>query len=149
MVRIFWWQTYNTTTAQDFQEYVPAAAATITPVKYGDHLPRDVVDLDFSAGFENSRWNALLMHWLHDKLPQLHTEEGSWGLSDVHEEYLLELLWGQLKHSWNAWAQKQPKFSQTTSRFETNAKAAEQANDAHAVSYEEKCNRSRHKAVSF
>lgn len=149
MVRIFWRQTYDIGTAQDFQDYVPAAAAAVSAVKDGDRLPNDILDLDFTAGFEKSRWNTLLMHRLCDELLQSREEEGGWGLPDVNEEYLLELLRGQLKRSRSAWARKQPKFSQTTGRFETNAEAADRANDVHATSYQEKRYRSRRKAVNF
>ena len=148
-IRSFWRQTYERATAELFEDYIPAQVARVNAVRDGGDLPSDVLDLDFSPGYEKSRWNRLVLGRLYQQLIQSRADEGGWGLVDVSEEYVMGLLAGQLKRSRDAWAVHQPKFSQTTGRFENSAEATRRAEESRESVHSGKVLRSRRKAVSL
>ena len=103
------------------------------PKSNGADLPLGVFNLDFGQGYEQSRWNELVLKRLCQDLLQTHTDEGGWGLPDVSENYVQGLLHGHLKRSHDAWAVRNPRFSSTTGGFETNSEADKRADDAAAL----------------
>lgn len=138
MIRDFWQQTFKWSTANHFHDYVPAQEAQVNAVKNGTDLPPSVLVLDFSRGYEQSRWNELVLKRLCQDLLQTHTSEGGWSL-----------LHGHLKHSHDAWAVRKPRFSLTTGGFETNFEADQRADEAAVSHSNDTVCRSRHASVSL
>lgn len=149
MIRDFWRQTYERSTANHFHDYVPAHEAQVNAVKTGADLPLSVLDLDFSRGYEQSRWNELVLKRLCQDLLQTRTNEGGWSLPDVSEDYVQGLLRGHLKRSHDAWAVRKPRFSSTTGGFETNFEADQRAAEAATSRFSDTVCRSRRASVSL
>jgi hypothetical protein len=79
----------------------------VAAVHNGAPLPDDTIQLDFSRGYEQSRWNTLVLTKHYKTLLNSRAEDGGWGLPDVTEGYLLGLLHGHLKRSREGWAKVQ------------------------------------------
>ena len=118
-------------------------------VKNGANLPPDTFDLDFSQGYERSRWNDLVLSKLCQELLNICEEEGGWGLPDVSEAYVRGMLRGHLKRSHDAWAAGRPRFSTANGRFETNDEAQQRAAEDGASRSTDIALRSRRADVSF
>ena len=121
----------------------------MTAVQNGAPLPDDTIQLDFSQGYERSRWNALVLSKHHQTLLDSRTEDGGWGLPDVSEGYLLGLLYGHLKRSREGWAKAQSRFRQETGRFETNEETHQRLAQENGIRYATVASRSRRQAVSI
>ena len=81
----------------EFVNYTPVDKSLVTACNGGAPIPADVLQLDFSEGYENSRWNSTILERLYQKLLALCAEDNSWDLPDVSEGYFKGLLHLQLK----------------------------------------------------
>jgi hypothetical protein len=75
--------------------------------------------------------------------------EGGWGLPDVSEDYLLGLLYMQLKRSREVWSRMHPRLLSDGSRGETTQEAAERVIGQTDQRYQANSSRSRRQRVSF
>jgi hypothetical protein len=103
--------------------YTPAPQNQVTACNKGALIADDILELDFGKGYEKSCWNSIILGRLLEKIMELRTEAGGWGLPDGPEEYLMGLLQNHLKQSHEAWAKPQPRFSSAHRRLETEAEA--------------------------
>lgn len=149
VVRQFWRQRYNTRTADDFFDYIPASNDLVAACRNSSSVPSDVFQLDFGKGWEKSIWNRTILRRIsNDILTECETD-GGWGLPDVSEDYLLGLLYLQLKRSREAWSRMQPRLLSDNSRGETAQEAAERVIGQTNQRYQTNSYRSRRKRVSF
>ena len=149
VVRRFWRQRYNTRTADDFFDYIPAPNDLVTACRDSSSVPPDAFQLDFSKGWEKSMWNRTILRKISNDILNECETDGGWGLPDVSEEYLLGLLYMQLKRSRDAWSRMQPRFLSESSRGETAEEAAGRVIGKTNQRYQANSSRSRRKRVSF
>ena len=112
-------------------------------------VPPDVFQLDFSKGWEKSIWNRTILRRIYDDILAVRETEGGWGLPDVSEDYLLGLLYMQLKRSREAWSRMQLRFLSDRGRGETTQEAAERVIGQTGQRYQANSSRSRRQRVSF
>jgi hypothetical protein len=120
----------------------------VAAVHNGANLPDDTIELDFSKGYERSRWNTLVLLKHYRTLLDSRAEEGGWGLPDVSEGYLLGLLNNHLKRSREGWAKAKPRFCQETGRVETNEETHQRLAQENEIRYSTVASRSRRQTVS-
>lgn len=113
----------------DFALYDPAPPAAVQAFETGPHGPNDQNVLDFGKGFEKSRWNKVILKKFVDNLLEERREDGSWDISDVSNQYLLALFYGQLKRSRESWRQVQNHPIIDEGRMETTAEVAERIDE--------------------
>lgn len=118
-------------------------------VNNGAPLPDDTIQLDFSLGYAQSRWNSLVLIKHYQTLLDSRVEEGGWGLPDVSEGYLLGLLHGHLKRSREGWTKAQSRFCQETGRIETNEETHQRLAQESEIRYATVASRSRRQTVSI
>ena len=94
----------------DFASYTPVTEDNVVACDAGLTDPGESMQLDFSKGWEKLWWNTIVLCNLYNLINTKHTEQNGWGLLDVSEEHVIGELWGQLKHSREAWALVQPRF---------------------------------------
>ena len=87
----------------DFFNYVPASNDLVAAC-CNSGVPPDVFQLDFGKGWEKSIWNRTILRRIYDDILAVRETEGGWGLPDVSEDYLLGLLYMQLKRSREVWS---------------------------------------------
>jgi hypothetical protein len=119
----------------------------VAAVNNGAPLPDDTIQLDFSRGYEQSRWNTSVLNIHCQTILNSRTEEGGWGLPDVSEGYLLGLLQGHLKRSREGWAKAQSRFCQATGRVETGEETCRRLAQENEIRYAAVASRSRRQAV--
>lgn len=124
MIRRAWKFVYETDTAADFSTYEPAPVEAVLAYEEGDNGPGDTKVLDFSKGWERSRWNKTIINQLYNLIVTTRTSEGGWNVPNVSEAYIKGELYGQLKRAREAWSTVQPRFSSTTGRMETMEEVA-------------------------
>ena len=149
VIRQFWRQRYNTRTADDFFDYVPASNDLVAACHNSSGVPPDVFQLDFGKGWEKSIWNHTILRRIYDDILAVRETDGGWGLPDVSEHYLLGLLYMQLKRSREVWSQMQPRFLSDSSRGETTQEAAERVIGQTDKRYQTNSSRSRRQRVCF
>lgn len=120
-----WRNVFNCATAADFSSYTPASDADVAACNAGEDPPADIMQLDFSKGWERSRWNKIILRRIHQLIVATRAEHGKWEIPDVSEGYLMGQLWGQLKRSREAWVQVQPRFSLESGEIETEDQLAQ------------------------
>ena len=147
-IRQFWRQRYNTRTADNFFDYVPASNDLVAAC-CNSGVPPDVFQLDFGKGWEKSIWNRTILRRIYDDILAVRETEGGWGLPDVSEDYLLGLLYMQLKRSREVWSRMQPRYLSDSSRGETTQEVAEQVIGQTDRRYQANSSRSRRQRVSF
>ncbi len=116
----------------DFALYDPAPPATVQAFETVQMVPNDQNVLDFGRGYEKSRWNKVILKKFVEDLLEERREDGSWDISDVSNQYLLALFYGQLKRSREAWRQVQNRPLIDEGRMETTAEIAERI-DEHTI----------------
>ena len=95
-------------------------------------------------------WNRTILRRISNDILAERESDGGWrGLPDVSEDYLLGLLYMQLKRSRDAWSRMQPRFLSDNSRGETAQEAAERVIGQTDQRYQANSSRSRRKRVSF
>jgi hypothetical protein len=129
--------------------YVPATEDHVAACNNGGSVPADVLQLDFSRGFEKSRWNTIVLQRLYRQILDSHAEGDNQGLPDVSEGYLIGLLQGRLKQCREAWAKPHRRFSYELGRLETEEEASSRASNDDDIRLATVSSRSRRKAVSF
>jgi hypothetical protein len=149
VVRRFWRLRYNTRTADDFFDYIPASNDLVAACRDSSSVPSDVFQLDFGKGWEKSIWNRTILRRISSDILTERETDGGWGLPDVSGEYLLGLLYLQLKRSCEAWSRMQPRFLSDNSRNETAQEAAERVIGQIDQRYQANSSRSRRKRVSI
>jgi hypothetical protein len=148
-IRDFWRSTYNTRTPKDFANYVSAPTDLVAAVQNGATLPDDTIQLDFSRGYEQSRWNSLVLTRHCEAILDSRVEDGGWGLPDVSEGYLLGLFHGHLKRSREGWAKVKSRFCEETGRLETNEETHQRLSQEDEIRYATVASRSRRQTVSI
>ena len=148
-IRQFWRQRYNTRTADDFFDYIPASNDLVAACRNSSGVPPDVFQLNFSKGWKKSIWNRTVLRRIYDDILAVRETDGGWGLPDVSKDYLIGLLYMQLKRSHEAWSQMQPRFLSDSSRGETSQEAAERVIRQMEQHYHTNSSRSRRQRVSF
>jgi hypothetical protein len=149
VIRRFWRERYNTRTADDFFDYVPASNDLVAACRNSDGVPADVFQLDFGKGWEKSIWNRTILKRISEDILAERETDGGWRLPDISEDYLLGLLYMQLKRSREAWSRMQPRFLSDSSRGETAQEAAERVIRKTNQRYQANSSRSRRQRVSF
>jgi len=121
----------------------------VVAVHNGANLPDDTIELDFSRGYEQSRWNTLVLSKHCRTLLDSRAEDGGWGLPDVTEGYLLGMFRGHLKRSREGWTKVQSRFCQETGRIETSEETHQRLAQENEIRYATVGSRSRRHAVSI
>ena len=103
----------------------------------------------FGKGWEKSIWNCTVLRRIYDDILAVRETDGGWGLPDVSEDYLIGLLYMQLKRSREAWSRMQPRFLSDSSRGETSQEAAERVIRQTEQHYHTNSSRSHRQRVSF
>ncbi|SJL16790.1 uncharacterized protein ARMOST_20319 [Armillaria ostoyae] len=123
-IRSTWRDAYDVEKHLDFSIYILANSTDVDAYNQGDgSSPGDSVDLDFGYNWRNSLWNTAVLQTLLQRVRIGQHEEES--LPDVTDDYIIALLWGQLKQSQEAYAKCRPRLLGT--RLETNEEAREYA----------------------
>jgi hypothetical protein len=135
--------------AADFAQYIPAAADRVRMVNDGGHFPSGVNQLDFTKGFERSRWNEIILSNMRTRILEARCEEDGWGLPDVSDDYLLGILQGHLKRSREVWSKMQPKFISALGRVETEEEVQERVAQSEASRYASIISRTHRSQVSL
>lgn len=114
---------------EDFGQYDPASEEQVKAFETGQNGPNESNTLDFSTGFEKSRWNKVILKRLIENVLEDRENDGSWNIPDVSNDYLLALFYGQLKRSREAWrlVQKRPLIDE--GRMETTAELTQRIED--------------------
>ncbi|KAG6913606.1 hypothetical protein DXG01_005612, partial [Tephrocybe rancida] len=141
-VREIWRNTYETTLMSDFITYEPAPEDEVAEVNRGVSAPQGW-QLDFSKGWENSRWNELILDKLYRLVLSTRDLHGGWSVPDVSEGYLKGLLRGQLKRAREAWAEVQPRFSMETGELEEDDEVESRVKQAYAFRQAKSSSRAR------
>jgi hypothetical protein len=148
-VRNVWRDTYRFHAAADFVDYTPAPLDQVAACNEGAPVADDTLQLDFGKGYEKSRWNFIILGRLLEKMMDMRTQAGGWGLPDVSDGYLMGLLQNRLKQCREAWARPQPRFSSAHGRFETEEEALDRASHNETVRFASSASQSRRQMVSM
>jgi hypothetical protein len=114
-------------------DYTPTSNKDVVACNEAVDVPEGTWQLDFSKGWEKSRWNCIILSRMVNDLLTMCKEENGWNVVDVSDNYLLGLFYGQLRCSCKAWSQVQLRFSVENKHEETEEEAVNQA-----ISYESK-----------
>lgn len=109
--------------------------------------PGDTWVLDFNKGWEQSRWNKLILRRIYEQL-LLRSREDGWSVPNVSEEYLMGELYGQVKRAREAWSLVQPRYQSSTGKLETIEEVTKRVEDANAQRLGSVGSRARREQVS-
>ncbi|KAF9555247.1 hypothetical protein CPC08DRAFT_766063 [Agrocybe pediades] len=131
-VRKSWKRHFNILTISDFSMYQPASTEEVNAFETGKEGPDDRNILDFGRGYEKSRWNKVILKRLVQDLREEREADGTWGLCEVDDDYLLALFYFQLKRSRDAWRLVQSRPNLEEGRMETADEVAERVDELSA-----------------
>ncbi|RDB28217.1 hypothetical protein Hypma_001578 [Hypsizygus marmoreus] len=78
-------------TDEEDKMWKSAKMEEVAAFENGGEGPGDTYKLNFNKEWERSQWNQKVLCKIYDKIVVRCIEDGGWGLSDVSEEYLIDL----------------------------------------------------------
>ncbi|KAG6860058.1 hypothetical protein C0991_012292 [Blastosporella zonata] len=123
IIRSHWKATFKIDSFEDFAQYEPASEAIVEMFEEkGDEGIRPD-KLDFGKGFEQSRWNNVILMRIRDEL--LNDEE-----MEISPEYVMACLSNQLRRARKIWRKVQARYNSRSGRLETEEEMLTRVNDA-------------------